>query len=138
MLMHSRGTPETMQSLTTYGDVAVDAVRELGARIEAAVAGGIERARIIVDPGIGFAKTAEQNVLLLRRLSLFSNLGCRMLLGVSRKSFIGGLTSASAPQRRGAGTLAAMAAARRFADTIHRVHDVAAAVQFHRVATALD
>ena len=138
VLMHSRGTPATMQSLTGYADVAVDAVRELGARVEAAVAGGIDRARIIVDPGIGFAKTAEQNVLLLRRLGLFANLGCRLLLGVSRKSFIGRLAHAPEPAQRGAGTLAALSASRHFAHVIHRVHDVAAAVQFRRVAAALD
>lgn len=138
VLMHSRGTPLTMQSLATYRDVALETVRELGARIAVAIAGGIDPARIIVDPGIGFAKTAEQNVELLRRLPILANLGCRVLLGVSRKSFIGRLADVADPVRRGPGTLAAAAAARHFAHAIHRVHDVGAAVQFHAVAAALD
>ncbi len=138
VLMHSRGTPLTMQSLATYDAVAVAVVRELGARIEAAVAGGIDRARIIVDPGIGFAKTASQNVELLRRLPILANLGGRVLLGVSRKSFIGRLANEPEPARRVPGTLAAAAAARFMPHVIHRVHDVRASVQFHAVAAALD
>ena len=137
VLMHSRGTPLTMQSLAAYDDVAVDVLRELAGRIEAAVAGGIDRARLIVDPGIGFAKTAEQNIELLRRLPILANLGCRVLLGVSRKSFIGRIANEPKPARREAGTLAAAGAADVLPHVIHRVHDVRASVQFHAVARVL-
>jgi dihydropteroate synthase len=132
-LMHMRGTPATMQTLTSYGDVAVDTVRELALRVEAAVAGGIERSRIVVDPGIGFAKTGAQSVELLRRLPILVNLGCRILLGVSRKSFIGRLANEPTPDRRTPGSLAAAAAALAIPGLILRVHDVRATSQFVRV-----
>ncbi len=138
-IMHMRGTPETMASLATYRDVVPDVVSELAARVDAAVAGGIERARIVVDPGIGFAKTAEHNLALLRRLPILANLGARVLLGVSRKSFLARLAGpgGSDPAARGPATLAASTAARAFPDPIHRVHDVASLRQFLAVETAL-
>lgn len=137
VLMHMRGTPETMRSHADYADVAVEVTRELAVRIAHAEAAGISRARIVVDPGIGFAKTAEQNLELLRRLPILANLGCRVLLGVSRKSFIGALAGGLAPASRVPGTLAAMTAARFLPGTIHRVHDVAEAVQALAVTGAL-
>ena len=136
-LMHMRGTPATMRTLTSYRDVAADTVRELAVRVETAVAGGIDRARIVVDPGIGFAKTAEQNLELLRRLPILANLGCRILLGVSRKSFIGRLTGELSPAHRLPGSLAASAGALALPNLILRVHDVAATVQFIQVAHAI-
>ena len=132
-LMHMRGTPGTMQTMTSYGDVAVDTVRELAARVEAAVARGIDRSRIVVDPGIGFAKTGAQSAELLRRLPILANLGCRVLLGVSRKSFIGRLANEPTPDRRTAGSLAAAAAALALPGLILRVHDVRATNQFVQV-----
>ena len=133
ILMHSRGTPATMQSLATYGDVILDTVRELDARIEAAIAGGIARTRIIVDPGIGFAKTAAQNLELLHRLPILANLGGRILLGVSRKSIIGRLADEPSASKRTPGSLAAIADALKLPGLIVRTHDVEATVQFIKV-----
>ncbi len=136
-IMHMRGTPETMTSLTDYDDVALDTCRELASRVAAAVRGGIRRERILVDPGIGFAKTAEGSAALLRRLPILANLGARIVLGVSRKSFIRRFAAVEDARERGPGTLAASAAARAFPDPIHRVHDVASFAQFLRIENAL-
>ena len=137
-LMHMRGTPATMQTLTSYDDIAVDTVRELATRVEAAVAGGIERSRIVVDPGIGFAKTGAQSAEILRRLPILANLGCRILLGVSRKSFIGRLANEPTPDQRTAGSLAAVAAALALPGLILRVHDVRATSQFVQVMQGIN
>lgn len=133
VLMHMRGTPETMAGLTGYGDVAVDIVRELAWSIGQATLAGIARDRIIVDPGIGFAKTEAQNLELLRRLPMLANLGCRVLLGVSRKGFIGKVGGASSPTDRLAGSIVAALPGLAFPDTILRVHDVAETVQAVRL-----
>jgi len=138
VLMHMRGTPETMQGLTRYGDVAADVTRELGARVEAAVAGGIARARLIVDPGFGFAKTDAQNMELLRRLPLLAGLGCRVLLGVSRKGTLGRISGVARADGRLAGSLAAALAGLVLPGVILRVHDVAETVQAVRVAGAIN
>lgn len=132
-LMHMRGTPETMGSLTTYGDVAIDVVRELGDRMTAAEKVGISRDRMIVDPGIGFAKTTEQNAELIRRLPLFANLGCRVLLGASRKRMIGALAGVSEAVSRDPGTIASSLPGLALCDTILRVHDCAGMTQAMRV-----
>ncbi|MEM6389727.1 MAG: dihydropteroate synthase [Pseudomonadota bacterium] len=89
IVMHSRGTPETMQSMTAYDDALLDVYDALEQAVVDAEARGIPRARVLVDPGIGFAKRDPENLALLRRLSLFHALGCGILLGVSRKGFIG-------------------------------------------------
>jgi dihydropteroate synthase len=136
-LMHSRGTPATMQSLAAYDDVAVETVRELAGRIEAATTGGIARDRLLIDPGIGFAKTAAQNIELLARLPILANLGCRILLGVSRKSFIGRLAAEPSPERRLPGSLASTAAALCLPHLVLRVHDPRATRQFITVTQAL-
>ena len=112
-------------------------MRALAARLDAAEAGGIARSRIVIDPGIGFAKTGAQNVALLRRLPILANLGCRILLGVSRNSFIGRLARVEDPRQRGPGTLAALAASAPFPDVIHRVHDVASLAQYLAVQEAI-
>ncbi|WP_419731114.1 dihydropteroate synthase [Lichenicola sp.] len=137
VLMHMRGTPQTMAGLTDYRDVAVDVVRELGGRIDEAVAAGIARTRIIVDPGIGFAKTHEQNLELLRRLPILANLGCRVLLGVSRKGFIGRFGGESVATDRLGGSIAAALPGLVFAGSILRVHDVAETVQAVRLWQAV-
>ena len=137
VLMHMRGTPQTMAGLGTYGDVAVEVVRELAKRIEAAVQAGIARDRILVDPGIGFAKDADRNLALLRRLPLLANLGCRVMLGVSRKGFIGQIASEPDPAARLPGSLAASLPALALPGSILRVHDVAATVQALRVWQAV-
>lgn len=132
-LMHMRGTPETMGSLTNYRDVAIDVVRELGDRLIAAEKAGISRDRMIVDPGIGFAKTTAQNAELIRRLPLFANLGCRVLLGTSRKRMIGALAGVSEAVSRDPGTIASSLPGLALGDTILRVHDCAGMTQAMRV-----
>lgn len=137
VLMHMRGTPQTMAGLTGYRDVAVEVVRELGRRIDEAVAAGIARQRIIVDPGIGFAKTHEQNLELLRRLPILANSGCRVLLGVSRKGFIGRFGLAPVAADRLGGSIAAALPGLVLAGSILRVHDVAETVQAVRLWQAV-
>ena len=137
VLMHMRGTPLTMTGLTTYSDVAVEVVRRLGERIEAAVQNGIERDRIVVDPGIGFAKDVDGNLALLRRLPILANLSCRVMLGVSRKGFIGQIAGEPDPAARLPGSLAASLPALALPGSILRVHDVAATVQALRVWQAV-
>jgi dihydropteroate synthase len=133
VLMHMRGTPQTMMDHASYGDVAAEVTRELAARIAEAEAAGIARASIAVDPGIGFAKHHAHNVELLDRLAILHNLGCHILAGVSRKRFIGALAGEAVADRRGPGSLAAALAALDRGASILRVHDVAATVQAVRV-----
>lgn len=133
LLMHMRGTPETMGSLAVYEDVAAEVARELAERVAAAVAAGIAPERIALDPGIGFAKTAEQNAELLRRLPVLLQLGHPIIAGVSRKGFIGRLSGETEARRRGAGSLAAALLALSHGATLLRVHDVADTVQAVRV-----
>jgi dihydropteroate synthase len=137
VLMHMRGTPVTMNALAHYDDVALDVHDELAERIAHAEAAGIARARIAVDPGIGFAKTAEQNLVLLRRLTLFRGFGLNLLVGVSRKRFIGQYGDAPDPKSRGPGSLAAVLWAAINGASILRVHDVAETVQALKVWRAI-
>ncbi len=125
VLMHARGEPATMQDDPVYDDVLLDVYDFLDARIEACVAAGIVRDRLIVDPGIGFGKTLAHNLRLLRGLALFHGLGCPLLLGVSRKGFIGHLSGEPRPAARLPGSLAAMLLGLAQGAQIVRVHDVA-------------
>jgi len=136
-LMHMRGTPATMNDHARYRDVAVEVVRELAARIEDAVSAGIRRDRILVDPGIGFAKDAAQNAEMLRRLPILAALGCRVLLGVSRKRFVGEITGVSTPRDRVSGSVVAALPGLALPGTILRVHDVAETRQAVLVAEAI-
>ena len=137
-LMHARGDPKTMQENPVYDDVLLDVFDWLEARVAAAVAAGIPRERIIVDPGIGFGKTLAHNLALLRRLSLFQTLGCAVLLGVSRKGFIGRISGETEPERRAAGSVAAGLAGLAQGAQMVRVHDVAETVQAVRVWQAIE
>jgi len=125
ILMHSRGTPETMQDLTDYGEVVPDVMGELRESIQIATDAGIERERIVVDPGLGFAKTPEQNIEILKKISLFRELGFPVLVGPSQKSFIGKITGRKAKDRS-FGTAACVAACMRGGVQILRVHEVGA------------
>ena len=125
VLMHAQGTPATMQDDPRYDDVVLDVYDALEERVAAAEAAGIARGRIVVDPGIGFGKTLQHNVRLLRALSLYHGLGCAVLLGASRKRFIGTLSGAEAPRGRLAGSLAVALHALGQGVQILRVHDVA-------------
>jgi len=137
VIMHMRGTPATMKSCATYGDVAVEVVAELAARLEEAIAAGIARERIALDPGFGFAKEGTQNLDLLRRLALFANLGCPLLIGVSRKRLVGLAAGEMAAPRRAPGSIAAGLYALGHGAFILRVHDVAETVQAVRVWRSL-
>ncbi|MCA3458953.1 MAG: dihydropteroate synthase [Rhodobacter sp.] len=125
VLMHAQGTPATMQDAPAYDDVLLDVYDWLEHRIAVAAGAGIARGRIVVDPGIGFGKTAAHNLALIRGLSLFHGLGCPVLLGASRKRFIGTISGQERPDRRVAGSLAVALAAAAQGVQLLRVHDVA-------------
>ncbi len=103
VLMHAQGEPKTMQDDPTYDDVVLEVFDYLEARIEACVAAGIDRARIAADPGLGFGKTLAHNLALLANLSVFHGLGVPLLVGASRKRFIGGVGQGRDPRSPGAG-----------------------------------
>jgi len=126
VLMHAQGDPRTMQDEPHYDHVLLDVFDYLEARVEAAVATGIPRERIIVDPGIGFGKTMQHNLALLSGLSLFHALGVPVLLGASRKRFIGSLTDQPVAADRVNGSLGAALAGATQGAQILRVHDVKA------------
>ncbi|MFT4014703.1 MAG: dihydropteroate synthase [Paracoccus sp. (in: a-proteobacteria)] len=123
-LMHAQGVPKTMQKNPSYGDVLLDVYDALEARIARAEAAGIPRDRIVIDPGIGFGKNQGHNLAILRRISIYHGLGCALLLGVSRKKFIGTIGGAERPEDRAAGSLAVTLAGVAQGIQIHRVHDV--------------
>lgn len=128
-VMHMRKAPADMHLDPHYDDALLDTYDELAARIEAVEAAGIPRARILADPGIGFAKTAEHNVQILNRLSLFHGLGCPLLLGVSRKRFIGTIGDAPDAADRASGSIAVGLAGLAQGVQMLRVHDVAETAQ---------
>ena len=125
VLMHSIASPATMQDDPHYDDVLLDVFDALQSRVAVAEAAGIARDRIAVDPGIGFGKTLAHNLTLLARLSLFHDLGLPVLLGASRKRFIGTLTAEAEAQRRMPGSLAVALAGVAQGVQMIRVHDVA-------------
>lgn len=136
ILMHARGDLMTMQRRIRFRDVVAEVSGELARWVERAVADGVSRDRLLVDPGIGFGKTAEQNLTLLRRLDALHALGCPIVVGASRKSFISAVAESSPSERLG-GSLASVGwAALRQAHMV-RVHDVAATVQFLRLWEAI-
>jgi dihydropteroate synthase len=136
VLMHMRGTPADMQSRAVYGDVAAEVAGELRQAMARAAAAGIPAERTILDPGIGFAKTHEHSLELLARLGELRALGRPLLVGPSRKSFIGHVTGAPVEERL-PGTLAAVAAAVLAGVEMVRAHDVAEARQAARLAAAI-
>lgn len=136
-VMHSKGDPATMQDAPYYGDVLLDVYDFLEGRITALASAGIPRARIIADPGIGFGKTQDHNLKLLRNISLFHGLGCALLLGASRKRFIGTLGEAPRADARAPGSIAVGLAALAQGVQILRVHDVAQTAQAIRLWQAV-
>jgi dihydropteroate synthase len=142
VVMHWRGHSTRMDELATYADVVVDVTAELTARLDAAVAAGIDRSQVIVDPGLGFAKTAEHNWALLRCLDALFGLGRPVLIGASRKRFLGALladpaTGAPRPMDRRDDASAAVSALAAFAGVWGvRVHDVRGSLDAVRVAAA--
>jgi dihydropteroate synthase len=136
VLMHMRGTPADMAERARYRDVAAEVAAELAGSMERAERAGVARDRILLDPGIGFAKTAEQSLELLARLGELRALGRPLVVGPSRKSFIGKVTGAPVEARL-PGTLAAVAAAVLAGAEVVRVHDVGPARQAALVAAAI-
>lgn len=137
-LMHMQGTPRTMQAAPTYGDVVAEVAEALAAAIGRATSGGVSRSRLLVDPGIGFGKTVAHNLELLRHLGALRALGVPVLLGTSRKSFLGALTGTKTPDQRvvASASTVALAAALSQADVV-RVHDAKATRDALAVACAV-
>jgi dihydropteroate synthase len=132
-LMHMRGEPGTMQQHADYtGDVVQEVLQWLAHRVQAVQAAGVQAQRIVLDPGIGFAKTAAHNLQLLHRQHELQALGFPLLIGWSRKSTLGLITGRPAPQRQAASVAAALLAAQAGASVL-RVHDVAATVDALKV-----
>lgn len=138
VLMHMQGEPQTMQRRPRYDDAPLDVYDSLAARIAACAAAGIPRARIAVDPGIGFGKSMAHNLRLLDQLAVLHGLGCAVVLGVSRKGFIGRLAGVEAAKARLPGSLAAALAGLVRGAQIVRVHDVAETRQALAVWTAIE
>ena len=137
VLMHAKGDPKTMQDDPVYDDVLLEVYDYLAARIAACAEAGISRDNLVADPGIGFGKTLEHNLQLLRGLSLLHGLGVPILLGASRKRFIGALADEPDAQRRAPGSIAAALAGVAQGVQLIRVHDVAETRQALAVWTAL-
>jgi dihydropteroate synthase len=137
-VMHAQGDPATMQNDPRYDDVLLDVYDFLAARIAQAEAGGIARDAIVIDPGIGFGKTQDHNLILLRNLSLFHALGCPVLLGASRKRFIGTIGGGQDAKDRVAGSVAVALHAVSQGVQILRVHDTFATKQALALQAAID
>ncbi len=138
IVMHAKGTPETMQRDPTYDDVTVEVTDFLEERIDYAVGQGIDRDRIIIDPGIGFGKTLEHNLRLLKDLAVLHDLGAPLLLGASRKRFIGAIGDAPDAKDRLGGSLAVALHGAQQGVHILRVHDTQATMQALRLFAALN
>ena len=136
ILMHMRGEPRTMQKHIQYDDVVSDVARELTIFRDQAIAAGIDGAQISIDPGIGFGKTFEHNLQLLARAQELTSIA-PLVIGASRKAFLGHLTGRAAGPDRMVGSLAAVAAAHRAGAAMVRVHDVRATVDFLKVLVAI-
>lgn len=137
VIMHMQGTPQTMQINPTYEDCVREIAEFLKRQAEAAMKAGLPKERIIVDPGIGFGKTVEHNLEILRRLSEIKALGFPVLIGTSRKSFIGKILGIEVPAERVWGTAATVAIAVANGADIVRVHDVQEMVQVVRMTDAI-
>ena len=142
-LMHIQGTPRTMQQNPHYDDLLGEVIAYLRDGVEVALQAGVKRERIWVDPGIGFGKTIDHNLELLRRLKELQSLGCPVLVGTSRKSFIGRILARDRggelppPGERVVGTGATLAVSVANGASIVRVHDMAHAVEVVRIADAI-
>ena len=137
ILMHMRGEPKTMQETIDFDDVVADVARELQGWRDDAVAAGVSRENILVDPGIGFGKTFEHNLGLLARCDEFRSIA-PVVIGASRKAFIGHITGQPGGAARLPGSLAAVAAAYKGRAAIVRVHDVRETVDFLKVLQAIE
>ncbi|HUR43012.1 MAG TPA: dihydropteroate synthase, partial [Aestuariivirga sp.] len=136
VLMHAQGDPKTMQLSPTYDDVALDVYDALEIRIAVCIAAGIARSRIVIDPGVGFGKTFRHNLDVLNQLTLFHGLGVPLLIGLSRKGFVGAITGEKTPGQRVYGSLGGAIHGALNGAHILRVHDVKATVAALAVALA--
>jgi dihydropteroate synthase len=137
VLMHMRGTPRTMQDDPRYDDVVAEVYEYLAAGLDRLAVAGIPPGRVLVDPGIGFGKSAEHNLALLRSLRQFTGLGRPVVIGTSRKSFIGKVTGVAEPAGRVAGSVATAVLAAAAGAGVVRVHDVAETRQALAMVAAL-
>ena len=137
ILMHMQGTPETMQQYPSYDDVASEVLEFLVARAKQAESAGIKKDMIFIDPGIGFGKTTEHNLLLLKNIDRFTASGYRVLLGTSRKRFIGEITGKDKPEERIFGTAATVGLAAAAGVSIVRVHDVGEMADVIKITNAV-
>jgi len=136
ILMHAQGEPRTMQLAPKYDDVALDVFDQLAALIAKAEAAGIKRSNIMVDPGIGFGKNFKQNLELLQQLTLFHGLGVGLLVGLSRKGFIGAITGEKRAAERLGGSIGGASQAAMNGAHVLRVHDVKQTLSAISVFTA--
>ncbi|MCU0798814.1 MAG: dihydropteroate synthase [Candidatus Thermoplasmatota archaeon] len=124
VIMHMQGDPASMQISPSYVDVVQEVHSYLLSRVEHLTSHGIRRDRLLIDPGIGFGKTVEGNILLLRHLDRFRDIGCHVLVGTSRKSFLGKLLGTNEPKDRLEGSIASMLISISNGASVVRVHDV--------------
>jgi dihydropteroate synthase len=137
IIMHIKGTPRDMQQNPVYADVISEILSYLEEGIEIAVRGGVDREKVLVDPGIGFGKTLEHNLIILNRLDEFRALGRPVVLGTSRKKFIGTILGIPEPEQRVEGTAATVAAGIERGASVVRVHDVGRMAQVARMTDAI-
>jgi dihydropteroate synthase len=137
VLMHAKGDPKTMQVDPTYEDVVLDVYDFLAEAIATADAAGLARSSLLADPGIGFGKTFRHNLEILNALSLYHGLGVPLVVGASRKAFIGALTGEKTARKRVAGSIATAVAAASQGAQILRVHDVRQTVEALKVWKAV-
>ncbi len=135
-LMHMQGTPQTMQLDPQYDDVVNDVKSFLAARLQASIDAGIDKSRIVLDPGFGFGKTREHNITLIQHLESFATLGQPLLVGLSRKSVLGQVTGSDVDARLYASIAASVIVAQKGAKIL-RVHDVKATVEALKVVSAI-
>jgi dihydropteroate synthase len=133
ILMHRRGNAKTMQTMTEYEDLIGEMLAYFNAQIQRSLDAGIDRRHIAIDPGIGFAKTGPQNIEILQKLAAFQALNCPILVGTSRKSFIGQILDQPDPKQRVWGTAASCCAAIASGADILRVHDLPEMIQVSQV-----
>lgn len=137
VIMHIKGAPRDMQTNPVYGDVIAEVIDYLAEGIEFALKAGVSRNKILIDPGIGFGKTLEHNLTILNRLNEFRVLSCPLVLGTSRKRFIGAVLNIPGPEQRIFGTAATVALGIERGAHIVRVHDVAQMTQVARMTDAV-
>ena len=137
VIMHIKGTPRDMQQNPVYDDVVGEVIAYLEEGIEIALKAGVDREKILIDPGIGFGKTLAHNLVILNRLEEFRALGRPILLGPSRKKFIGTILGVPVPEQRVDGTAATVALGIERGASILRVHDVARMAQVAKVTDAI-